>query len=75
MKNADLDLEPALAAEFNRWRTEIGNEQREVSYALTATEVLRAHFMLAQYFRALKEGIGGVGPKSLHLLQSAVSRQ
>jgi len=31
--------------------------------------------MLAQYFGALKEGIGGVGPKSLHLLQSAVSRQ
>lgn len=38
-------------------------------------EVLQAHFLLAEFFSQKGEGIGGVGPKSLDLLHSALSRQ
>jgi death-on-curing family protein len=70
-----VELHPSLEKEFARWLEEIGDEQRPHSLAITAREVLKAHFLLADYFREMGEGIGGVGPKSLHLLQSAVSRQ
>jgi death-on-curing protein len=75
MQNFKLELHPSLSAEFERWRQEIGDEERPHALAVTATEVLKAHFLLADYFREIGEGIGGVGPKSLHLLHSAVSRQ
>jgi len=38
-------------------------------------EVLKAHFLLAEYFAATGEGLGGLGPRSLNLLHSALSRQ
>ncbi len=38
-------------------------------------EVMEAHFLLADYFLAVGEGIGGVGPKDLNLLHSALTRQ
>lgn len=46
---------------------------------LSVDDVLRAHFLIADYF--IREeiddgtGLGGVGPKSINLLVSAVSRQ
>jgi death-on-curing protein len=43
--------------------------------ALTAEDVLRAHFMVAEYFVQRGAGLGGLGPRSYNLLQSAVSRQ
>lgn len=38
-------------------------------------EVIRAHFLIADFFYSRGEGIGGVGPRDLPLLVSAVSRQ
>lgn len=38
-------------------------------------EVLHAHFLLADYFSKIGEGIGGVGPKDINLLHSALGRQ
>ena len=38
-------------------------------------EVLHAHFLLADFFFGIGEGIGGVGPKDLNLLHSALGRQ
>lgn len=38
-------------------------------------EVLRAHFLIADFFRAEGEGIGGFGPRDLNLLHSALYRQ
>lgn len=38
-------------------------------------EVLQAHFLLAEYFARIGEGIGGLGPKDINLLHSALSRQ
>lgn len=42
---------------------------------LSAKEVLRAHFCIADYFSKEGEGIGGAGPKDIGLLLSALSRQ
>ena len=71
----NLDVQKDLDDECDRWLKQLQNDERQTPFGVTAAEVLRAHFMLAAYFRMLGEGIGGIGPKSLHLLQSAVSRQ
>lgn len=42
---------------------------------LSAKQVLRAHFAIANHFSKLGEGIGGFGPKDSGLLCSALSRQ
>lgn len=41
----------------------------------SVTEVIRAHFLVADFFYSQGEGIGGIGPRDLSLLVSAVSRQ
>jgi hypothetical protein len=38
-------------------------------------DVLKAHFLIADFFFAEGEGIGGVGPRDLDLLHSALYRQ
>lgn len=38
-------------------------------------EVIRAHYLLAEFFAATGEGLGGLGPKSINLLHSALFRQ
>ena len=38
-------------------------------------EVLRTHFLLAEFFASKGEGLGGVGPKDINLLHSALFRQ
>lgn len=70
-----LKIHSTLAMELERCKVQLGSDDRRLPFAVTAGEVLDAHFLLADYFRELGEGIGGVGPKSVHLLQSAVSRQ
>lgn len=42
---------------------------------LTAKDVLRAHFLIADFFAREGEGIGGFGPKNIGMLLSAVGRQ
>ena len=68
-------VEPEVEAEFRRWEALVADEPAIGRFSVTARDVLRAHFLLADHFRAKREGIGGVGPKSLHLLHSSVSRQ
>lgn len=70
-----LHIDSRLSKECDRWLERLGVDERLTPHALTATEVLKAHFLLADYFNEIGQGIGGLGPKSLHLLQSAVSRQ
>ena len=38
-------------------------------------EVIRAHFLVVDFFYSQGKGIGGIGPRDLSLLVSAVSRQ
>lgn len=52
----------------------------EVSFSgdrphLTCENVLDAHYLICNHFMNIGEGIGGVGPKDLGLLSSAVARQ
>jgi len=42
---------------------------------LTAKDVLRAHFLIADFFAREGEGIGGFGPKDIGMLLSAIGRQ
>lgn len=42
---------------------------------LTARDVLKAHFLVANHFYLEGHGLGGLGPKNMTLLLSAVDRQ
>jgi death-on-curing protein len=44
-------------------------------YSIGLHEVLQAHYLLVDFFTTTGEGIGGVGPKNMTLLHSALSRQ
>jgi death-on-curing protein len=66
----------AVEAEYRRWVTEIGPADPYITkVTIGIHEVLQAHFLLADFFSTIGEGIGGVGPKNLNLLHSALSRQ
>ncbi len=70
------NLIPTLAKEYQRWRKEVGDEEPYHGERIIGIhDVLKAHFLIADYFYKQGEGIGGVGPKSLDLLHSAVGRQ
>lgn len=72
------NLSPALGPIYLRCIADISSEAVEVSSSdLSAREVLRAHFLIADHFLRCGEGdgIGGIGPKSTDLLLSAVARQ
>jgi death-on-curing protein len=49
--------------------------QDDENQFLSVKEVLSAHYLIAEFFIELGEGIGGVGPKDINLLFSALSRQ
>lgn len=44
-------------------------------FSVSLSEVLDAHFIIADIFYELGDGIGGVGPKNINLLSSACFRQ
>ncbi len=65
-----------LRADYRRWRRELRlDEGGEVPYPLKIDDVLRAHYLLCDYFMREGEDIAAVGPRDLVLLPSAVSRQ
>lgn len=66
----------AVAAEYERWCRELERAgEKNQGIGLSSAEVLRVHFTLVDTFYGKREGLGGIGPKSLHLLLSAVGRQ
>jgi prophage maintenance system killer protein len=69
-------LTPELSYLYARAIEEVEDFEKSISgNDLSAREVLRAHFSVADYFLKLGEGIGGVGPKNTGMLISALSRQ
>ena len=71
---------PQINHEYIRWRKKIGADKPPAEIAdiaLSVGEVLRAHFLIAQFFADEEEGLGGIGPRDKNgdLLHSAVSRQ
>jgi death-on-curing protein len=71
----DLFVHGDIRAEYFRYLAEVDQDPPSKPFAIATKDVLKAHFLLADHFRTKKEGIGGVGPRSLHLLESAVARQ
>lgn len=67
-----------LRKEYERWLEKVGTEDQ---YATKSTigihEVLRAHFYILDFFSVEQDGqgVGGIGPKDLNLLHSALYRQ
>lgn len=63
-----------VESEFNRWLKKVKPfpVQRE---RLSIEEALKAHFLIVDSFIEQNVGLGGIGPKSLELLESALGRQ
>jgi death-on-curing protein len=66
----------AAKAEFERWCVHFGDHDPYTANGnIGIRDVLRAHFLIADYFYGEGYGIGGIGPKDPNLLHSAVYRQ
>ncbi len=73
-----MDHLPAdLRTEYERWTRLIGDDDPYLGpWCVGIHDVLRAHFLIIEHFWENEgEGVGGVGPKDLNLLHSALSRQ
>lgn len=70
-----MDLEPEVEAEYHRFIKDFDPIARFSAPCLSVEDVLKAHFSIANHFLLEGEGIGGIGPKSKPLLESAVHRQ
>jgi prophage maintenance system killer protein len=69
-------LHAEIESEYDRWRSAVGIEDPYRSDDTVGLhDVLAAHFLIVDYFAEKRYGIGGIGPRSLDLLHSAVSRQ
>ncbi len=68
--NADVERE------YARWVALVGVDDPYTSRNTVGLhQVLRAHFLIVDFFSQEGGGVGGVGPKSLDLLHSAIYRQ
>lgn len=72
-----LLLDQELDNEYQRWIIILGpNDPYTGQRTVGIHDVLRAHFLILDYFKSNGgEGYGGIGPKDLNLLHSALSRQ
>lgn len=75
MKPAMMELEAEVAAEYHRFLKDFDPVVRFAAPCLCVDDVLRAHFLIANHFLLEGSGIGGIGPKSKPLLESAAHRQ
>ncbi|WP_157956468.1 type II toxin-antitoxin system death-on-curing family toxin [Dyella sp. C11] len=65
-----------ISAEYQRWVVVAGNDdQYDTDTTVGLLDVLRAHFLIADYFYGQESGLGGIGPRDMNLLHSAVYRQ
>jgi len=70
-----IEISEQLLREYERWLKLVGDDAYCQDCIIGIHDVLRAHFLLVDYFFNEGEGIGGVGPKNLDMLHSAISRQ
>lgn len=69
-------FEPEVLAEYTRILAQLDDHQDGSGYpGLSVLDVMRAHFLIANHFYLEGHGLGGIGPKDLNMLRSAVSRQ
>ena len=69
-------LHADVEREYQRWIGIVGaDDPYQSEDTLGLHDVLLAHFLIVDYFVEKQYGIGGVGPRSLDLLHSSISRQ
>lgn len=69
-------MEEPVKNEYIRWAKIIGDvDPYDGTHTIGLRTAIRAHFLIADYFYKAQTGLGGIGPKSLHLLHSALGRQ
>lgn len=69
-------ISPELQKDFERWQNEIGEDIYVSPKTIGILDVLRAHYLIIDYFAyEHEEGVGGVGPKNLNQLHSTLNRQ
>lgn len=65
----------AVEKEFHRWVSQLGGEDPyEAPDTMGLFDVLRAHFLIVDYFYGKDSGLGGIGPRDKNLLHSALYR-
>lgn len=65
-----------VSVEYRRWASQIEAEDHyDTKDTVGLLDVLRAHFLIADYFIGATSGLGGIGPRDMHILHSAVYRQ
>lgn len=75
-KSKNKDVISFIRSEHARWLKEMGQDDPYTSdVTIGIKEVLEAHFLLAEFFAEVGEGIGGIGPKDPKMLISALGRQ
>lgn len=71
-----LQLTPFIEEHYSRHLSLIGdNDPYSGTGYLGITDVLQAHYLIADYFYNVGSGLGGIGPKDMDLLHSALYRQ
>ncbi|WP_369943696.1 type II toxin-antitoxin system death-on-curing family toxin [Xanthomonas medicagonis] len=69
-------LNTAIDAEYKRWAAHVDpDDQYDTADTVGLLDVLRAHYLIADFFYGREAGMGGIGPRDLDLLHSAVYRQ
>jgi len=74
---ANLHIQtPDVLREYERWRSMLPKEDDYLTRdTLGLRDVIDAHFAIADFFYADGAGMGGIGPRSMELLHSALYRQ
>lgn len=77
MSSTDVIFDnPPVKREFFRWLEFFGTDDPYHSQETVGMmDVLRAHFLVVDYFYSKDVGLGGTGPRDPNLLHSAVYRQ
>ncbi len=69
-------LHTEVEREYERWTRIVGvDDPYQTDDTIGLYDVLKAHFLLIDYFLEKKYAVGGVGPRDIDLLHSALSRQ
>src|SRR5690242_1269291 len=69
-------LHQKVANEFSRCAATLNKDDPyDGKFTIGLFDVLRAHYAIADYFYSEGYGVGGIGPRDINLLHSALHRQ
>jgi death-on-curing family protein len=67
---------PVIRGEYDHWVRMAGSSVHyRTNETLGIRDVLRAHFLLQDYFFEQREQVGGIGPRDISMLHSTLNRQ